>query len=264
MDGALIHPDTARELEEMLRWWRANKAPGAAAAEGLKAKGALQERARPAVHFGKVKTAFTSGTSVDVTPCGPGGEALDAGYEDVTVYLAANAAARSYSLPQDTVIRFARLGPDAAGAGGIILGVGPQEGFCEEELPETSPGSGWTDVTEGLEATTGYFATGYMYTDDAGDLNPFVTLDPDYLIPDDAGSGYVYHTSGGGQTTTPTSSMPSTIFSSAVPGDIIYRGSGDWYYLNKPGSNGTFFLKCVVSGGTPVLSWQEASAGICS
>ena len=84
-------------------------------------------------------------------------------------------------------------------------------------------------------------------------------------IASDTGDGYQYYNSSTGTTTTtPTSSMPSTIFSSAVEGDIIYRGSDDWYYLNKPGSNGTFFLKCVVSGGTPVLSWQEASAGICS
>ena len=41
-------------------------------------------------------------------------------------------------------------------------------------------------------------------------------------------------------------------------GSILYHNGTSWTTLSKPGSDGTFFLKCEVTSGTPVISWQEA------
>jgi len=46
-------------------------------------------------------------------------------------------------------------------------------------------------------------------------------------------------------------------------GDLLWHNGTAWVVLNKPGGNGTYWLKCVVTEGDPEFSWVQGVTWAC-
>ncbi|HET6494184.1 MAG TPA: hypothetical protein VFH61_02330 [Thermoleophilia bacterium] len=85
-----------------------------------------------------------------------------------------------------------------------------------------------------------------------------------YLTSGFTGSSRIlYAEAGTGQKKAVVFLGSGTPLPAGVDGDLLWHNGSAWVVLNKPGGNGTYWLKCVVTAGDPAFSWVEGETWAC-